>query len=155
VRAEVNIRKLDLAGEETFAYPGAILARTDTSITVEAFFSRYERLDLGYTVFERGDRFVEHFYSDRWYNVFEVYAVDTRALRGWYCNIARPARIEDGQVSQVDLALDVWVRPDGSTLVLDEEEFDALPLSPEEARAARAAVAEIQALAAARVQPFS
>jgi hypothetical protein len=151
----LRIRKLDLDGREVFSYPGALLARTENSVTVEAFFERYERLDLGYTVFERGDRFVERFYADRWYNVFEVYSAGTGRLRGWYCNIARPARITAEQVSQVDLALDVWVNPDGSALVLDEDEFAALPLTPEEREAARAAAAEIQALAAQRRAPFS
>jgi hypothetical protein len=151
----ITIRKLDLAGNELFAYAGKILARTATSVTVEAFFSRYARLELGYTVFERGDRFVEHFYSDRWYNVFAVYAAGTDKLRGWYCNITRPTRIEDGQVSAVDLALDVWVNPDGTARVLDEDEFAALPLGEAEAAAARAALGELLSLAAQRAGPFA
>lgn len=153
---ELIIRKLDLHGRETFRYPAArTLERSATSITVEAIFTRYDRLDLGYTVFERGDRFVEHFYADRWYNVFEIHAVGSDALRGWYCNIGRPARLAADEIAQVDLALDVWVNPDGSTLVLDEDEFAALALAPEEAAAARAAVAEIQALAGQGRAPFS
>jgi len=150
------IRKLDLDGRETFRYAASrVLDRTATSITLEAFFTRYDRLDLGYTVFERGDRFIEHFYADRWYNVFEVRAAGSDALRGWYCNIARPARLAEGEVAQVDLALDVWVNPDGSALVLDEAEFAALALSPEEAASARAAVDEIRTLAADRAGPFA
>ena len=150
------IRKLDLNGRETFHYPASrVLDRTPTSITVEAFFTRYDRLELGYTTFERGDRFVEHFYTDRWYNVFEIHAAGHDGLRGWYCNIARPARLSADEVAQVDLALDVWVNPDGSCLVLDEDEFAALALPPEEAAAARAAVDELRALAAGRSGPFA
>lgn len=153
---DLIIRKLDLDGREAFRYAASrVLGRTATSITVEAFFTRYDRLDLGYTVFERGDRFIEHFYADRWYNVFEVRAAGSNALRGWYCNIARPARLAEEEVAQVDLALDVWVNPDGSALVLDEDEFAALALSPEEAASARAAVDEIRALAAGRAGPFA
>jgi predicted RNA-binding protein associated with RNAse of E/G family len=110
---------------------------------------------LGYTVFERGDRFVEYFYTDRWYSVFAVHTAGTRALRGWYCNIARPAQISADEVAQVDLALDVWVGPDRACLVLDEDEFAALPLRPEEVAAARAAVLEIQDLAARGQAPFT
>lgn len=150
----ITIRKLDHTGREIFAYPGTVLERTATSVTVEAFFSRYDRLDLGYTVFERGDRFVEYFYTDRWYNVFEIYAVSDQALRGWYCNFTRPAIITDGQISAEDLALDVWVDPDGRAQVLDEAEFAALPLSAEEASAVRAACAELLALAAQHTGPF-
>ena len=90
------IRKLDSHGREVFRYPAdRVLNRTATSVTIEATFARHDRLELGYATFERGDRFVEHFYIDRWYNVFEVHATGTDALRGWYCNIARPALITE------------------------------------------------------------
>ena len=153
--ASITIRKLDLAGQEVYAYPGQVLERTATSVTLEAFFSRYDRLELGYTVFERGDRFVEHFYTDRLYNVFEIYAVGTNTLRGWYCNLTRPAVVEDRQISAVDLALDVWVEADGRAQVLDEAEFAALPLAPQEISAVRAACAELLDLAARQAGPFA
>ena len=66
----LTVRKLKPDGREVFAYAGSVIERTPTSVTLEAVFTHSERLDLGYTVFERGDRFVEHFFSDRWYNVF-------------------------------------------------------------------------------------
>ena len=47
-------------------------------------------------------------------------------------------------LSYVDLALDLLVFPDGSQLVLDEDEFAALNLSPSEQAAARQALAELQ-----------
>ena len=153
--AAIAVRKLGLDGSETFAYTGTLLERTPTSVTLEARFERSDRLELGYTVFERGDRFVEHFYSDRGYNVFAVYAVGSGALRGWYCNITRPAVIEAERVSAVDLALDLWVTPDGSSVVLDEAEFAALGLPPAESEAARAALAELQSLARRREGPFA
>ena len=151
----MRIRKLNLSHEETFSYDGTVLEQTDTSVVLEAFFERYARLELGYTVFERGDRFVEYFYTDRWYNVFAVYAVNTHTLRGWYCNITRPALIESHQVSAVDLALDVWVNPDGSTVLLDEAEFATLPLAAEEVTQAWAAVETIKQLARERRAPFA
>jgi hypothetical protein len=151
---DFTIRKLDHTGREVFSYPGTVLERTATSVTVEAFFSRYDRLDLGYTVFERGDRFVEYFFTDRWYNIFEIYAARDQRLRGWYCNLTRPAVIHDHEVSAVDLALDVWVDPLGQAQVLDEAEFAALPLSAEENRAVRTACAELLRLAAEHAGPF-
>jgi predicted RNA-binding protein associated with RNAse of E/G family len=151
----ITVRKLDFSGKEIFTYTGRVLTRTATSITLEAPFSSYDRLELGYAVFERGDRFVEYHYADRWYNIFEIHAVGTDALRGWYCNITRPAVIEAGQVSAVDLALDVWVDPEGNMLVLDEEEFGALPLTPEESAAAQAALSELLGLIANRTGPFA
>lgn len=153
--SEIVVRKLNAAGEETYRWTGRVVARTPTSVTLEAFFTRYQRLDLGYAVFERGDRFIEHFYSDRWYNVFEVHAAGSDALRGWYCNLTRPAQLADSEIVHEDLALDVWVSADGTTQVLDEEEFAALPLSDDEREAARAALAELLTLAGQRSGPFS
>lgn len=84
------------------------------------------------------------FYADRRYNAFEVHAADGR-LKGWYCNITRPARIADTEVSAEDLALDLWVDPQRRVTVLDEEEFAALDLSPVERTAALAALREAAA----------
>jgi uncharacterized protein len=150
---DIIVRKLGLAGEEKIRYAGRVLERTPGAVVLEAFFSR-ARMELDYVTLKPGDRFVEYFYADRWYNVFAIYDVDSGELKGWYCNITRPAVIADGEVSAVDLALDLWVAPDKSTLVLDEEEFAALPLAPSEAAAARAACDELRALAAGRAGPF-
>lgn len=152
---DIVIRKLSLSGEEIYRWSGRVLARTAASVTLEATFTRADRLDLGYTVFERGDRFIEHFFSDRWYNIYKIYAVGTGALRGWYCNVARPAMIEATLVTQVDLALDVWVEADGKTRVLDEAEFAELPIAAEERDAARHALAELLGLAAHPAGPFA
>ena len=93
------------------------------------------------------DSDLETFYRDRWYNVFAVYDRDDGVLKGWYCNVTRPATITDAAVSSDDLALDVWVSPAGDVTVLDEDEFAALPLPPADRTAARAALAQLLALA--------
>lgn len=151
-----TINKIDAAGSVVISYPGRRVERGPSHITLEAFFALRDRLELSYTVFERGDRMIEHFFSDRWYNVFECHAVGSDALRGWYCNIARPAIIDDqgAEVRQTDLALDLWVGSDRRIQLLDEEEFAALALSEDEVAAARAAVAELRDLVAAQVWPF-
>lgn len=153
---QYTIRKLAEDGREVLAYPGRRVARGAGFITLEATFMLRERLDLGYTVFERGDRMIEHFFSERWYNVFECRAVGSDALRGWYCNIARPAEIDDvaAEVRQIDLALDVWIDAGFRAQVLDEDEFAALDLNAVEILAARSAVEELTALAARRAWPF-
>ena len=110
-------------------------------------------MDLGFVVLEPGDRWTEYFYADRWYNIFEIHASDGR-LKGWYCNVTRPASIGNGEVAAEDLALDLWVAPDGEPQVLDEDEFDALAISPAEREAARQALAELQGMVVQRVAPF-
>jgi protein associated with RNAse G/E len=92
----------------------------------------------------RGDRFVETYYTDRWYNVYEIYAHQDGHLRGWYCNVGCPAVLDGNSLSYIDLALDLLVFPDGRQLVLDEKEFYELDLPPEIRAQALAALAELQ-----------
>ena len=142
----ITILKLDHHGREVWRYPGRVLARDAHTIRLEGFYNR-DDATVGYAVFKRGDRLVETFYSDRWYNVFAVYNRDDGALKGWYCNVTRPATITDVLVSSDDLALDVWVSPDGAVTILDEDEFEALALNDGERKAARGALAQIIELA--------
>jgi predicted RNA-binding protein associated with RNAse of E/G family len=149
----ITVIKNDHRGQWQWEYTGKMVARGDTWIQIEAYFNR-DTFDAGYVIFRRNDRFVEWFYSDRCYNVFRIYdALDGR-LKGWYCNITRPAIITDSTVAADDLALDVFVAPDGTLTVLDEDEFAALPLSDTERRAAENAVDQIRALAASGEAPF-
>jgi hypothetical protein len=137
--SELIVYKLDHAGREVWQYPACVLKRGPNFIRLEAYFNR-DDMDLDYAVFKRGDRFIETFYADRWYNVFAVYDRDDGLLKGWYANVCRPALISDDAVRCDDLALDVWVTPAGGVTVLDEDEFDALPLGDEERRQAQEAL---------------
>ncbi|MBU0704365.1 MAG: DUF402 domain-containing protein [Chloroflexi bacterium] len=149
----VTVRKLDHAGRQVLAYPGQVLRRSDSAIVLRTSWNR-DALDLGYVLFEPGDRWTEHFYANRWYNIFEIRASDDR-LKGWYCNITRPARISADEVSAQDLALDLWVAPDGEMRALDEEEFAALSLLPAERQAALDELAELQAMVRQKTPPFN
>jgi hypothetical protein len=135
---DITVLKRNLAGEVTWQYEGRVLERGATNVTLEAFFNRDDMpfLDI---VLKRDDRFVETFYSDRWYNVFAIYDRDDGMFKGWYCNVGTPAVIEEGTVSYIDLAVDLWVAADGAQTVLDEAEF--LELSLDEMTRARATTA--------------
>lgn len=126
----MKILKKNLADEVTWQYDSEILCRDENSITVEAFFNRDDMPFQG-IILKRNDRFVETFYTDKWYNIFEIYDRDDGKLKGWYCNITKPAVIEDGHVAYVDLALDLWVSADGTRKVLDEDELEELGLNEE------------------------
>ena len=141
-------------GEEVFRYSGKILRQSETSLVLEAIFDMEEREFHG-LVFRIGDRFVETHYRDRWYNVLAVYDADTGELKGWYCNVTRPAHIEDATVSAEDLALDLVVQLDGSWFVLDEDEFAALNLPSADRAHAEAALQELQHYAEALDGPFA
>ncbi len=126
-----TVHKLDENGRFILSYPANVLERSNNHVRLEAFFSR-DDMELNYTTFKRGDRFIEYFYTDRWYNVFAIYDRDDGAFKGWYCNICRPSVIEETAVYCEDLALDIWIDPTGQTSILDEDEFDALAISQEE-----------------------
>src|SRR5689334_18311581 len=126
-RMKIKVQKKNLAGEVTYQYDGEQLRRDDHSVTLEALFDRADMPFMD-TVLKTGDRFVETYYTDRWYNIFAIHEDESEKIKGWYCNIAKPAVIEDGVVSYVDLALDLWVSADGKQTVLDEDEFEALGL---------------------------
>jgi protein associated with RNAse G/E len=142
----LTVYKLDHEGREVWHYPARVLARHDHSVRLEAFFNR-DDMDLGYTVFKRGDRFIETFYNDRWYNIFAIYDRDDGHLKGWYCNIARPAMLGPTSIHCEDLALDIWVEPNGNITILDEDEFAELPLAPSEQRQAESGLQTLLDLA--------
>jgi uncharacterized protein len=139
---EITVIKLNPQREETWRYSGQVVARGDTFVRLEAFFNRDDRL-FEEVILKRGDRFLEEYYSDRWYNIYEIYDRDDGQLKCWYCNVARPAEINGSRLCFVDLALDLIVYPDGRHKVLDEDEFTALTLPPKLQAKARAAVEQL------------
>lgn len=146
-RAEVRIRvqKKNPAGEVTYEYEGVLLRRDDHSIVLEALFDRADMPFMD-VVFKTGDRFIEYYYTDRWYNIFAVHDRENGNVKGWYCNIGKPAEFEDDGVSYVDLALDLWVSASGQQTVLDEDEFEALGLNEELKVAALRGLEELKML---------
>jgi hypothetical protein len=150
----LTVKKLNPNYELVIAYDGAVLERTANTIVLEARFSR-ETMDLGCAVLEHHDRFVEHFYADRWYNIFEIHSVHDDHLKGWYCNIVKPAVFGAETIEQVDLALDLWINPDGSYHVLDREEFETLVLDQATRLRAQQAVGELIYLLYHHAAPFS
>ena len=149
----VSIHKLNEKGIEVWRYEGVVLSKTASSLTIEAFFD-HDDLAFEGLLLNRGDRFIETFFSDRWYNIFEIHDVEAGDLKGWYCNVCRPAKIEDGHVYAEDLALDLIVYPDGTWRVLDENEFRALDIPSEDQKHARGALDQLIDLARRRKAPF-
>jgi protein associated with RNAse G/E len=140
---ELTVIKQNEVGEETWRYSGVRLHQDSRSVILEAFFDRedftFHGIFLG-----KGDRFVEIYFNDRWYNIFEIHAREDDHLRGWYCNIATPVNINQETISYRDLALDLLVYPDGQQLVLDEDEFLVRVTDPHLRNQARQALTELQ-----------
>ena len=141
----IQVQKKNLSGEVTVEYEGDVLRRNENSVTLEALFTR-EDMPFMDVIFKKGDRFVEYYFTDRWYNIFTIHDREDGKVKGWYCNIGKPAEIEDGIVSYVDLALDLWVSAEGKQTLLDEDEFAALALSKELSAAALKGLEELKTL---------
>ncbi|MET7360161.1 DUF402 domain-containing protein [Streptomyces sp. NPDC005562] len=131
---------LTKAGRTKIRYPARLLSDDGTHVTVRAPWAAPGVRDFGFVRFEPGDVFIEHYWRDRWYAVKEVYGPDG-TLKGWYCDVTRPAVRDDTVLTVEDLDLDLWCSADGATVVrLDEDEFEASALQttdPEAARSAR------------------
>ncbi|MBX5455940.1 MAG: DUF402 domain-containing protein [Thermogemmatispora sp.] len=150
----ITVIKKNPQGERLFSYQGEVLAATSRTCIIRAFWTWPDR-DLGYARFETGDCFTEYYYTDRWFNIFAIAGKDGKR-KGWYCNIAEPAVIQDDRIEQVDLFLDVWVDRQGRVQVLDEDEFQAATnLSATQRRGAREGLQALLEMVARREGPFA
>jgi len=150
----ITVVKQDPCGQAKLQYQGEIVESHPDKIIIQATWAHPPR-DLGYVQFEPGDCFTEYFYTNRWFNIFDISSANgTR--KGWYCNVAEPAIIFDHCVEQIDLILDVWVSPDGKPLILDEDEFVAdSTLSDEQRERAQQGLQAILQLLKTRQEVFS
>jgi predicted RNA-binding protein associated with RNAse of E/G family len=139
----MQVNKLNPAGEVVWRYSGRLLRRDPHVLTLEAFFDIGEA-PVGDVVLQRGDRFVEAYFDSRWYNAFGIFGRENGMLKGWYYNLSRPAELGSDTVSWVDLALDLWIWPDGRRTILDREEFAALRMSDSERQQALAGLADLE-----------
>ena len=124
------IHKHNHHGERKVSYHGAVLMRDLQQLIARAEW-RFPTQELPYTTLVTGDVFIETFYFQRWYNVFEIRAADG-VLKGWYANITRPTYLTtdpDAELIWEDLELDLWMSPAGEMQVLDEDEFAASNIS--------------------------
>ncbi|MGY4904076.1 DUF402 domain-containing protein [Streptomyces sp. 900116325] len=140
------------AGRTKIRYPAEVVRDDGTRVTVTAPWAAPGVRDFGFVRFEPGDIFTEHYWRDRWFAVKEV-RTGEGTLKGWYCDITRPAVLRDGELLVEDLDLDLWVSADGSSVLrLDEDEFEGSGLAardPAAADAARRALDELERLALA------
>ncbi|MFJ9630271.1 DUF402 domain-containing protein [Streptomyces sp. NPDC091280] len=145
-----SARQLDVvlvkAGRTKIRYPAELLRDDGVRLAVRAPWAGDGVRDFGFVRFERGDVFTEYYWRDRWYAVKEVRDGGGR-LKGWYCDITRPATRSGAELVVTDLDLDLWVSADGTDVRrLDEDEFEASGLAGSDPVAAAAAVAALDEL---------
>lgn len=150
----ITVIKRDHDGTPVLSYTGVEVERDQTSVCIEASFPYQPTAITDQFTLNTGDKMLEWFYTDRYYNIFRIYAGDSDQVKGWYCNLTRPAEFTDDTVASDDLALDILFMPDGETIVLDQDEYDALNLSVEEQATVQNALTELVGMFNAFQAPF-
>jgi len=139
----MRIIKTDHLGNSVWEYDGKIIEQTASAFLLEAKFNRSDLMFNGVFLRE-GDRFLELYPIEKWFNIFEIHDKDSDEVKGWYCNITRPARCDTEKISYDDLALDLLVYPERKMLVLDEDEFRSLSLGPIETMNAKKGLEQLK-----------
>ena len=117
----INSRKYD--GHVRRSWKGGLVhASNDLLILVGKFTEDVVHNDLGYI--SAGTVSFEHFWLDRWYNVFRFHEPDGK-LKAHYANITMPPLFAGDAIDYVDLDIDVILWPDGRVEVLDRDDFEA------------------------------
>lgn len=152
----LTVIKLGHDGREVARYPGMTIPSPPGWVAARAEWV-FERMDLGYLIFDPNDIFLEYFSLTRPYNAFALYTV-SGTFKGWYCNVTHPSWLEDGTLYWHDLYLDLIVYPDGRQLVLDEDELKASGIAESDPALHQLIVAgheELVRLAQEQRYPFS
>lgn len=149
----VNSRKYD--GRVRRTWTGGVVSQNDEMLVVVGRFeANVDHTDLGHIA--AGTVSFEHFWLDRWYNIFRFHEPDGR-LKAWYCNVAMPPTLADGVLDFVDLDIDVVVWPDMRLEVVDLDDFEENSLKfgypPDVIDSAKGAVKEIIHLVETRGLP--
>lgn len=139
----ITIYKLDHHGHAVWNYPGRVILRDPEKVVVEASFTKNDFVFNG-MMLKKDDLFLEAYYRNKWYNIYEIYDRDDGLLKGWYCNITRPPEINRWKISYQDLGLDLLVHYRGESILLDEDEFKKMGLAADEHESAWNAVREVQ-----------
>lgn len=96
---------------------GTLLTARGESGRVVDHFTRRRQIPIA-------NQSVEFYWLDRLYTV-AAEILPGGEVRRYYCNIILPPAFREDRVTWVDMDLDLWVYPNGSWSVVDEDEFEA------------------------------
>jgi len=117
----VRVTKHAPDGRPPYTYEARLLERRDGWIVVEAEWPMHAVV-AGPVTFQPGDRLVEFFATDDYFNAFLIRRPDG-GFAGWYCNVTHPTTVDGGEIHWHDLYLDVIVDRHGSIHIEDEDEL--------------------------------
>lgn len=139
----IMIIKQDYLGHDVWQYSGTLVEIDDNKIVIEAYFDR-EDTPVDKIVIRQGDKFIETYFSNQWFNIYEIQDQRSGNVKAWYCNISYPAEISSDSVVFRDLVLDLLVFPDETQVVLDMDEFEALSITGDLRQQALQALEQLQ-----------
>ncbi len=101
-----------------------VVDRADCKITLHdpATLDTALRVD-DQVIYEPGAAIVWFVFPGSWYDIGRFHLRDG-TFTGYYANLITPVEIQGRIWTMHDLCLDLWVRPDGSFRILDQDEFD-------------------------------
>jgi uncharacterized protein len=142
---KITIVKRNIQGVIRWQYTGFLVSMSDREIVIEAYFDR-ETTSVGNIILKKGDRFVETYFTDRWYDILEIHDKDDDHIKGWYCDIGFPVKKPTSDLLFFDdLELDLLVNPDGDQRVLDLERFESLEIDQETRKKALQGLTQVRA----------
>ena len=128
----LTIVKLAPNGSEAARYQGEVAGhRQDSWLLIQATWTN-RTIKLGGLSFRPGDKLLEWFSPRDPFNAFAVFSPHDN-FKGWYANVAYPARLDDTMNPPVlfwhDLYVDLVGLSDGSFTLRDEDELLASGLA--------------------------
>ena len=129
----------------------------DVKVTLAEYHSEPAVVIGGEVVLEAGSDVVWFTFPGTWHDVGRFHRADG-TFTGLYANVLTPPVLDGPEWDTTDLFLDVWVSPEGRTLLLDEDELEealgrAWLDAPTAARAREEADRLLQAAAAGSWPP--
>jgi hypothetical protein len=149
----LTLTKIGHDGLSRLTYSGELIHSDATVWIARCVWDGADGVAIGPEHLNHGDLMLEYYYPAQWFNILAVYEPAGR-LKGWYCNIAYPPKLESDTIVWHDLALDLMVLPDGACHLLDEDEFAEMDLSAVDRAAALDAMVTLRGWVAERQPPF-
>lgn len=118
----IKIRTFKLDGKPHRTWNADLVRQEGPLLVLDGTFSADIEHDLLGTI-AAGTRSLEHYWMERWYNVFR-FSEPNGELRNFYCNINVPPSFDGSILSYVDLDLDILVAPNFSYQILDVDDFE-------------------------------
>jgi uncharacterized protein len=153
----ITVRVMKYDGSEHRRWEATAASQDGSLIVLDAAFD----IDVQHALIgkiSRDTRTIEYYWLDRWFNIFRFLENDG-TTKLFYCNVNMPPGIIGGNLSYIDLDIDILVQPDFSYQVLDLDEFATNALRydyPEQVKIqAYAAVDELISMIETRQFPFS